>query len=62
MEKTVYAQPALRAFLNARAKHMLSKRRMDELLAAALEEQERRAEREAERIRRRRPKLVASKG
>jgi hypothetical protein len=64
MQKTVHTigQPALRAFLTARQKHTASLEHMAKLAGEALAEQEQAAEREAERTRARRPKLVSSKG
>jgi hypothetical protein len=56
------AAPALRAFLAAREKHTASTERMNKLAEAAMAEQEEQAEREAARVRARRPKLVSSKG
>jgi hypothetical protein len=62
--KTVHCvgQPALKAFLAAREKHTASTMRMNELADAAMLEQERAVEREAERTRAKRPRLVSNRG
>jgi hypothetical protein len=57
----VHAQPALRAFLAEREKHTASTERMNKLAEAAMLEQQEQAEREAERVRARRPKLVSTR-
>jgi hypothetical protein len=56
------AAPALKRFLIAREKHTASAEHMNKLAEAAMLEQQEQAEREAERTRSKRPRLVSSKG
>jgi hypothetical protein len=55
------APPALRAFLAEREKHTASTEHMNKLAEAAMLEQEQAAEREAERTRAKRPRLVSAR-
>jgi hypothetical protein len=54
--------PALKRFLDARAKHKSSIEHLNKLADAAMLEQEEAAEREAERVKAKRPRLVSNGG